>query len=550
MRAKKRLFCTEASHLPTGYSVYTKEVLSRLCQDPAFEVAELACYCDASDPYLKECEWTIFPNRPMKDNPDWDTYQQFPTYQFGEYSFNTVALKFRPDFVMDIRDWWMLEFQQRSPFRDFFNWAIMPTVDAEPQNPQWVDTYSSANAVITYSEFGRDTLVNQSDFINFRGIAPPCASNSFSPVPDKGAHKDALGIASDAFIIGTVMRNQRRKLYPDLFSVFRDFLNHTKSDNAFLYCHTYFPDVGWDIPELLQEYGLSNRVLFTYKCKSCGLVYPSFFQDVFQGCRSCGEFNSHLVGIENKINEKELSQVYNLFDIYIQYANSEGFGMPQLEAAQCGVPVISIDYSAMHSIVRNIGAFGLQPLKLHTECETGCKRAIPNNVEATNLLIKLYGLSEESLKEKGMQMREETIKHYNWDTTAQAWSDYFKSVDLKDASETWLSPPKKFVPAPHVPDGLPHKEQVNFLFEHVLGKPEWIGGYQWKKTLRDLIYKCSYRSTNSDFYFNESHSVDNDIQKATPFNTEIAYDRFVQMCNLHNQWEDIRINEITQGTPS
>ena len=253
MRAKKILFCTEASHLPTGYSVYTKEVLSRLCQDPAFEVAELACYCDASDPYLKECEWTIFPNRPMKDNPDWDTYQQFPTYQFGEYSFNTVALKFRPDFVMDIRDWWMLEFQQRSPFRDFFNWAIMPTVDAEPQNPQWVDTYSSANAVFTYSEFGRDTLVNQSDFINFRGIAPPCASNSFSPVPDKGAHKDALGIASDAFIIGTVMRNQRRKLYPDLFSVFRDFLNHTKSDNAFLYCHTYFPDVGWDIPELLQE---------------------------------------------------------------------------------------------------------------------------------------------------------------------------------------------------------------------------------------------------------------------------------------------------------
>ena len=31
-----------------------------------------------------------------------------------------AVLDFEPDFVMDIRDWWMLEFEERSPFRNFF----------------------------------------------------------------------------------------------------------------------------------------------------------------------------------------------------------------------------------------------------------------------------------------------------------------------------------------------------------------------------------------------------------------------------------------------
>ena len=41
----------------------------------------------------------------------------------------------------------------------------------------------------------------------------------------------------------------------------------------------------------------------------------------------------------------------NTFDLYVQYANSEGFGLPQVEAAGCGIPVASVDYSAMSSVV-------------------------------------------------------------------------------------------------------------------------------------------------------------------------------------------------------
>ena len=73
-----------------------------------------------------------------------------------------------------------------------------------------------------------------------------------------------------------------------------------------------------------------------------------FFQDSISHCSNCGNFDRQLVGIDNSIEEKDLNNVYNCFDIYAQYANSEGFGMPQLEAAYAGLPVVGTNYSAMN----------------------------------------------------------------------------------------------------------------------------------------------------------------------------------------------------------
>ena len=189
---KKILFCTEASWYATGYSVYTKEVLSRLCQIDEFEVAELGCYAEISESEGKNLPWKFYGNKPSPSSPEYEAYKANPSAQFGDQSFNSVLLDFKPDIVMDIRDWWMMEFEQRSPFRDFFHWSIMPTVDAEPQYDQWINTYASADSVFAYSEFGRDTLINQCDSINFVDVASPSASDCFRPVPNKAMHKSNM----------------------------------------------------------------------------------------------------------------------------------------------------------------------------------------------------------------------------------------------------------------------------------------------------------------------------------------------------------------------
>ena len=217
MNNKKVLFCSEASWLSTGYSVYTKEVLSRLLQVDGIEVAELACYVDSNDGNINTTPWNVYPNKPRPTDPNHEAYRGNVTSQFGDQTFNQVLLDFQPDVVMDIRDWCMIEFDQRSPLRDFFHWAIMPTVDAFPQANQWINTYATADSVMAYSEFGRDTLLQQCDSIKFVDIASPSASQHFQPIENKQQHKVNMGIAPESLIIGTVMRNQKRKLYPDLF---------------------------------------------------------------------------------------------------------------------------------------------------------------------------------------------------------------------------------------------------------------------------------------------------------------------------------------------
>ena len=542
MTKKKVLFCTEASWLSTGYAVYTKEVLSRLVKEEDIEVAELACYATIEDVEKHPTLWQVYPNKPMPDDPNYTHYQASASAQFGEQVFNHVLLHFQPDVVIDIRDWWMMEYQQRSPFRDFFNWAIMPTVDAEPQADQWINTYATADAAFAYSEFGAATLAKQCDRIQLAGIAPPAASQSFKPHPNKDQHKESMGLSKDAWIVGTVMRNQKRKLYPDLFESFRALLDEVADANIFLYCHTYYPDIGWEIPKLLNEHGLSSRVLFTYKCKSCGRVSVNFFQDSVQHCRYCNKFTSQMVGINNSIDEHELAAVYNLFDVYVQYANSEGFGMPQLEAAQCGVPVVTVDYSAMQSIAENIGAITVKPLAYSVECETGCKRAIPDNHQLTQELIHLYD-AKNQLPALGDYMRNKTIDYYSWDKTAKTWLGIIRRLPAKDPEETWLSPPKIFEPATEIPSNLEHMvDKVNFIFNHILHKPEWIGSFLWKKVLKDCTFGYRCENLDKDFYFSESHvqsqhgnqafSIDDAVREMTHFRRQI------------NEWEQERYNKL------
>lgn len=542
MNKKKVLFCSEASWLSTGYSVYTKEVLSRLSKVDSIEVAELACYADQNNPNIATTPWKVYPNKPLKDDPTFSSYSQNPAAQFGEQTFNQVLLDFQPDIVIDIRDWWMIEFQQRSPFRDFFHWAIMPTVDASPQADQWINTYASADSVFTYSEFGRDVLLNQCKDINFVDMAPPSASSVFTKL-DKSHVRDIMGVANDVFIIGTVMRNQKRKLYPDLMETFRRFLDKTRNPKAFLLCHTYYPDVGWEIPKYIIDNGLSNRVLMTYKCKKCKHISVDFFKDSVQMCPKCSEFTNQLVGINNAINEQELALIYNLMDIYVQYANSEGFGMPQLEAAQCGIPVVSTYYSAMQSIVDNIDAIGITPLSYYIECETGCKRAIPDNDKFLETLLELTS-NKESLETIGDKICKKAKDHYTWDKTANVWLKHIESIEVKDKNKTWNSPLRSIKPASQIPDNINAiVDKVNFLFRHVLCKPEWIGGYFWKKVIKDCTFGYKCENLNKDFYFNESHKQSQTSNAA--FSIDDAYKELKFFRDQINEWEKARYEKMS-----
>jgi len=338
------------------------------------------------------------------------------------------------------------------------------------------------------------------------------------------------------------MRNQRRKLYPDLFKTFRMFLDSVNDSNKYiLYCHTSYPDMGWDIPELLNKYSLSSHVYFTYICPVTNSAFSSLFDGAITNSPFTGQINASISNVKFGASYKQLSEIINMFDIYIQYANSEGFGLPQVEAAACGVPVMATDYSAMETVIRKLEGIPVKPKALYKELETGCNRAVPDNELAVKLLKEFFSKTDEERSNIGMNTRRLFDQHFQWDQSGAAWEKYFDSIDLVPEEKTWLSPPRYRKPSPMLEDHE-HKsplELSRWLISQVLCDENKLDSFMESRLTRDLTYKTT-TATTGGMYFNESSAAFEGNNVRSHFDFNKAYNHFLNLCNRHNFWENQR----------
>lgn len=491
----KILMVSEASFLSSGFGTYAKEILSRLHATGKYDIAELACYGKVNDPKDRDIHWRYYANAVDNDDPRAQQYNSSMENQFGRWRFERTLLDFRPDVVIDVRDYWMNSYQQFSPLRPFFHWILMPTVDSAPQQEEWIDTFLHADAIFTYSDFGRDTLLSQSNNkINYIDTTSPGVNlNTFKPLDNRVAIKETMGLAGN-FVIGSIMRNQKRKLIPELFSALRKLINQLKSENnplaskIFLYLHTSYPDAGWDLPQLLKEYEVGNRVLFTYSCKNCGFFRPCLYQHPLSYCPKCGAKALSMPNVSSGLSQEDLNTIINMFDLYVQYAICEGFGMPQVEAASAGVPVASVNYSAMSDVVAKLNGYPIKVNQFFKELETKAIRVYPDNDHLVNIIKEYINLPELLKEQKRYETRKLTEKHYNWDNIAKRWEAYLDNIQLTGLQGQWsahLSPIKPKTPLSG--DNNPYDALMNWVSTNMPGH-QLESSMTLLNMIRDLDY--------------------------------------------------------------
>lgn len=540
-RKKKILWVGEASFLNTGFAVYSKELLSRLHATGKYTIAELGIYGGVNDPRRFDIPWTYYGNMPATPEEE-QVYARDMTAQWGAQHFEEVLLDFKPDIVADCRDWWMLEFVERSPLRRCFHWVIMPTIDSAPQREQWNSTYLNADAVLAYSEFGRDTMLKETGgSVKFVGLAPPAADYEvWTPSPNRKQLREFMGLEQDINIVGTVMRNQKRKLYPELILAFKSFMEQHPAlgKKTFLYCHTAFPDVGWDIPLLVKESGIGHKILFTYHCKECGYVFPSFFQDAVQCCPRCKKLAARLPTSDNGITNKQLADVVNTFDVYVQYSICEGFGMPQVEAAACGIPVMAVNYSAMESVVKNLKGIPIDVGTFFRECETHAYRAYPDSKDFIAKLARFLNKSEDQRLELSRTVYRNCRQHYSWDQTAKVWEKAIDSLPVLSPEQTWRSQPRLGNPTAVPPEGLSNESFVRWCVANIWGELEKINSYVVLRMIRDLNY--GHAPSAGNIFYDEESAV-NSVSKFTPFTRETILNTVRNLASMKNISEQRRL---------
>jgi glycosyltransferase involved in cell wall biosynthesis len=503
----KILLCSEASFINSGFGIYAKELLSRLYATDKYELAEFASYGFVNDPRDSDIKWRYYANAVKENDPRHQEYHSRTDNQFGRWRFEKVLLDFKPDVVVDIRDYWMSAYQAMSPLRKYFHWILMPTVDSAPQQEEWIDTFIGADAIFTYSDWGAEVLKRQSSnkikYINT--VSPGVDLNVFKP-QNRSEIRNIFDIPKDALVIGSVMRNQKRKLIPELFASFRsvlDELEKSEDENIgkrmFLYLHTSFPDMGWDIPELLQEHRLSNKVLFTYLCRNCGDVSCSVFSGPQKVCKKCLNKAATFPSVTDGVRSETLSQIYNIFDLYVQYSICEGFGMPQVEAGACGVPIAAVNYSAMCDIVLKLEAYPIKVKTLFKELETKAMRAFPDNQDLKNYILSFIKQMPEQQEQKRIRTANLTKQHYDWNNIVSVWESYFDYLANTDIRKDWSKGDtiKLSALTQKKEDYKNNFDKLLYMCNYNMHDPSLIGSYRLLELLNHADYGFIHQNTTS-----------------------------------------------------
>ncbi len=544
MCKKKVLFVNEASYLNTGYAVYGRNVMQRMHESGKYDLYEFSIYGKEDDPIRATIPWKNYPNMPLPSNEEAQKrYASNTTNQFGAWRFDRLCSVINPDVVISIRDFWMDSFINNSPYRRIFKHLWMPTVDASPQHEEWIHVYAKCDSVFTYSDWAKDLLNEQSGGnINLVGSASPSASDDFKP-KNKAEVRELLGVPQDALVFGTVMRNQRRKLFPALFSAFKRFLDDTGSKNTYLLCHTSYPDNGWDIADLILQNEVSSRVLFTYVCSKCKTVSASLFKDALDLCDKCNSFSKVMPNVHGGISDEDLCNVYNAMDLYIQCANSEGFGMPQIEAAACAVPLAVVNYSAMEDMVNKLGAIPIEPAEVYKELETGCNRAVPSTQSMSDAMKKFYFLDEETRSTLASDTHALFRKQYSWDSVARKWMD---EIDKMPAAD-WSIPPVIRQEKEIDITNMTNRQFIEACCNSYMINPNHVHSHEIRCINRDLNFG-KYRPSKDGYYHSEFSAFGK--PSLVPLDRKKLIEVFLSKLKISNFWEKVRIGSIKIGDES
>ena len=539
MYKRRILFTGEASFLSTGFATFNREIIKRLHATGKYEIAEMGSYASKADKRIESLPWKFYPVLPATQGEK-QMYDKHPQNQFGRYKFDAVVADFQPDIIYDARDPWMLEHLIDSRFRKNYRLVITPTVDSAPQKKEWIEgIFKKADIVTTYSRFGKRVL--ESDGVKIEAVTSPgVLLDVFKPL-SRAETRDAFHMLPSLFVYGTVMRNQKRKLFPDLFDAYRILRNkHVKPrsiarakekvknkkqlssaektslriSHSALYCHTSYPDLGWDIPSYLGRNQLQRHVIFTYLCDSCDAVYSNWFvpctKKGLSVCRECGKQTAHMPNTNKGVTEEQLAQIFNLFDVYIQPAICEGWGLPIMEAKSCGVPGLYQNYSAMEDHVQNGGGQPIKVGRFYHEAETSAIRSLPDIKDLVSKMEK-FATNEKMRKRLAGEARGCAERMHKWEITTDRLQQIFDSIELLDRSKTWDDKPYfKIVTPDRPPNQVSPEEFVQWCYINILQRaPDEPGMADWIEKL-----KSGMPPLDLERHFREIINTDNRLEEA------------------------------------
>ncbi len=337
---------------------------------------------------------------------EWEGIKHYPSgfQQFGNDVVHLHAADFGADIVIALIDAWVLRSDLHTLVR-FVPWA---PIDHSPIPKPVAERLRNAWSVLAYSKFA----VRELEKI---GITPhyiPLAVDTkvFKPMPERRSENRArFGIPEGAFVVGMVAQNQSasfptRKGFERIIPAVADLRQNGYKD-LILYIHTW-PGVelgGVPLIDVIRAFDAGDWVF---------LPRPDTFP-------------------MGGLSRPRLAELYNAFDLYACPSMAEGFGIPLVEAAACGVPAMGTNFSSIPELIPSKWLIRpvtriLTPLMSY--------QALASEDSISELIAYAYDhpaeLADESVK--AVQFAQE----YDWDNiVSKHWLPMLETLETRIKSE-------------------------------------------------------------------------------------------------------------------
>jgi len=371
------LWISDSPALATGYGRVTREILARLSRRKGFGVACLG--------------WHHPPDNPAGAFP-------YPIHAPGSHPFGAdrldqVCAVECPSVIVASGDPWMVDWLPDAPATEERPLVGYLPVDVEPLPRHWRQLVERMDGVVCPSAFGLSALVDCVRQACSAVIPYGVDSQVFRPSPRREALRQLTGL-DGRFVVGFVGRNHQRKQMPVLAQAFAE--HAARHPDAALYLHCLAADGGTDVQALLDRYGVDEQTYMT------------------QGVHACGG-----------VSDRQLRDIYNLFDVLVCPSMSEGFGLPVLEAMACGVPVIATDCGPLRELMGDRGEL-IRVKHWLTVGPHNVDMALADVDHLVELLEKLY--RDPDLRAEYGRRGRQFAETMTWDRCAEQWAALLEEV--------------------------------------------------------------------------------------------------------------------------
>ena len=226
-------------------------------------------------------------------------------------------------------------------------------------------------------------------------------TKNYYPLPkeEKEKLKEKYGLKGK-FVIGSVFRNQGRKMADRMIKAFAKFAPDHPDAILFMHCDPFDGASVFNLQELIRRHKIQNRCIFSGMRFFHGFTY------------------------------KQMNEIYNVMDVFFLSTSGEGFGVPTIEAMACEVPCAVTDFTTTKELLIDNGMCGIAiPICADLTGSWTVERGIMDIDKAVEALNRLYE-NEDLRKSLGKIGREKVLKYYNWDKVNPQWNNLInKMVD-------------------------------------------------------------------------------------------------------------------------